>query len=41
MQELRFSRIRLVTTEGPTGLALACDLARRGVNFRIVDKIRT
>jgi 2-polyprenyl-6-methoxyphenol hydroxylase-like FAD-dependent oxidoreductase len=23
---------------GPTGLALACDLARRGVSFRIVDK---
>src|ERR1700682_4282472 len=23
---------------GPTGLTLACDLARRGVSFRIVDK---
>jgi 2-polyprenyl-6-methoxyphenol hydroxylase-like FAD-dependent oxidoreductase len=28
----------LIVGAGPTGLALACDLARRGVNFRIVDK---
>src|SRR5271170_6948478 len=31
----------LIVGAGPTGLALACDLARRGVNFRIVDKIAT
>jgi 2-polyprenyl-6-methoxyphenol hydroxylase-like FAD-dependent oxidoreductase len=28
----------LIIGAGPTGLALACDLARRGVQFRIVDK---
>jgi len=28
----------LIAGAGPTGLALACDLARRGVLFRIVDK---
>jgi 2-polyprenyl-6-methoxyphenol hydroxylase-like FAD-dependent oxidoreductase len=28
----------LIVGAGPTGLALACDLARRGVPFRIVDK---
>ena len=28
----------LIAGSGPTGLALACDLARRGVRFRIVDK---
>ena len=28
----------LIVGAGPTGLALACDLARREVNFRIVDK---
>jgi 2-polyprenyl-6-methoxyphenol hydroxylase-like FAD-dependent oxidoreductase len=28
----------LIIGAGPTGLALACDLARRGVSFRIVDK---
>ncbi len=28
----------LIVGAGPTGLALACDLARRGVKFRIVDK---
>ncbi len=28
----------LIAGAGPTGLALACDLARRGVRFRIVDK---
>ena len=28
----------LIAGAGPTGLALACDLARRGVQFRIVDK---
>jgi len=28
----------LIAGAGPTGLTLACDLARRGVNFRIVDK---
>jgi 2-polyprenyl-6-methoxyphenol hydroxylase-like FAD-dependent oxidoreductase len=28
----------LIAGAGPTGLALACDLARRGVGFRIVDK---
>jgi 2-polyprenyl-6-methoxyphenol hydroxylase-like FAD-dependent oxidoreductase len=28
----------LIAGAGPTGLALACDLARRGVEFRIVDK---
>ena len=31
----------LIVGAGPTGLTLACDLARRGVNFRIVDKIST
>jgi 2-polyprenyl-6-methoxyphenol hydroxylase-like FAD-dependent oxidoreductase len=30
----------LIAGAGPTGLALACDLARRGVQFRIVDKAR-
>jgi 2-polyprenyl-6-methoxyphenol hydroxylase-like FAD-dependent oxidoreductase len=29
----------LIVGAGPSGLTLACDLARRGVNFRIVDKI--
>ena len=28
----------LIVGAGPTGLTLACDLARRGVDFRIVDK---
>jgi 2-polyprenyl-6-methoxyphenol hydroxylase-like FAD-dependent oxidoreductase len=28
----------LIAGAGPTGLTLACDLARRGVSFRIVDK---
>lgn len=28
----------LIAGAGPTGLALACDLGRRGVEFRIVDK---
>ena len=28
----------LIAGAGPTGLALGCDLARRGVQFRIVDK---
>jgi len=28
----------LIAGAGPTGLALACDLARRGVQFRIIDK---
>jgi 2-polyprenyl-6-methoxyphenol hydroxylase-like FAD-dependent oxidoreductase len=28
----------LIIGAGPTGLALACDLARRGASFRIVDK---
>src|SRR6202023_3196340 len=28
----------LIVGAGPTGLTLACDLARRGVPFRIVDK---
>jgi 2-polyprenyl-6-methoxyphenol hydroxylase-like FAD-dependent oxidoreductase len=28
----------LIVGAGPTGLAIACDLARRGVRFRIVDK---
>ncbi|HEX4232495.1 MAG TPA: FAD-dependent monooxygenase [Bryobacteraceae bacterium] len=28
----------LIAGAGPTGLTLACDLARRGVQFRIVDK---
>jgi 2-polyprenyl-6-methoxyphenol hydroxylase-like FAD-dependent oxidoreductase len=28
----------LIVGAGPTGLALACDLARRGIDFRIVDK---
>ncbi|WP_446742390.1 FAD-dependent monooxygenase [Silvibacterium acidisoli] len=28
----------LIAGAGPTGLALACDLARRGVAFRIIDK---
>ncbi|MFJ8081676.1 FAD-dependent monooxygenase [Streptomyces sp. NPDC096205] len=29
----------LIAGAGPTGLALACDLARRGVSCRIVDKL--
>src|SRR5580700_10318720 len=28
----------LIVGAGPTGLTLACELARRGVTFRIVDK---
>lgn len=28
----------LIVGAGPTGLALACDLARRGVRFRLIDK---
>lgn len=28
----------LIAGAGPTGLALACDLARRGIAFRIIDK---
>lgn len=28
----------LIVGAGPTGLTLACDLARRGVGFRIVDR---
>ena len=28
----------LIVGAGPTGLTLACDLARRGVRFRIIDK---
>jgi 2-polyprenyl-6-methoxyphenol hydroxylase-like FAD-dependent oxidoreductase len=28
----------LIVGAGPTGLTLACDLARRKVSFRIVDK---
>jgi len=28
----------LIVGAGPTGLILACDMARRGVNFRIVEK---
>ena len=28
----------IIVGAGPTGLTLACDLARRGVPFRIVDK---
>ncbi len=28
----------LIVGAGPTGLTLACDLARRGLSFRIVDK---
>ncbi len=28
----------LIAGAGPTGLALACDLIRRGVKFRIIDK---
>ena len=28
----------LIAGAGPTGLTLACDLARRGVSFRIIDK---
>jgi len=30
----------LIVGAGPTGLALACDLARHGVRFRIIDKAR-
>ena len=29
----------LVAGAGPTGLTLACDLARRGVAVRIIDKL--
>jgi 2-polyprenyl-6-methoxyphenol hydroxylase-like FAD-dependent oxidoreductase len=28
----------LIVGAGPTGLTLACDLARRKVSFRIIDK---
>ena len=28
----------LIVGAGPTGLTLACDLARRGVDFRLIDK---
>ena len=28
----------LIVGAGPTGLTLACDLARRGIQFRIIDK---
>src|ERR1700681_1527546 len=28
----------IIVGAGPTGLTLACDLARRGVSFRIIDK---
>jgi 2-polyprenyl-6-methoxyphenol hydroxylase-like FAD-dependent oxidoreductase len=31
----------LIVGAGPTGLTLACDLARHGVNIRLVDKIST
>ena len=31
----------LISGAGPTGLALACDLARRGTQFRIIDKATT
>ncbi|WP_263355396.1 FAD-dependent monooxygenase [Acidicapsa acidisoli] len=31
----------LIVGAGPTGLALACDLARRGLQFRIIDKAQT
>lgn len=31
----------LIVGAGPTGLTLACELARRGVPFRIVDKAET
>ncbi|MFD6447617.1 FAD-dependent monooxygenase, partial [Promicromonospora sp. NPDC060204] len=29
----------LVVGAGPVGLALACDLARRGVGVRIIDRV--
>jgi 2-polyprenyl-6-methoxyphenol hydroxylase-like FAD-dependent oxidoreductase len=28
----------LIVGSGPTGLTLGCDLARRGVEFRIIEK---
>ena len=31
----------LIVGAGPTGLTLACDLARRGVPLRIIDKSPT
>jgi 2-polyprenyl-6-methoxyphenol hydroxylase-like FAD-dependent oxidoreductase len=31
----------LIVGAGPTGLTLACDLARRGLRFRIVDKAKS
>ncbi|MER5791219.1 FAD-dependent monooxygenase [Streptomyces sp. NPDC001980] len=31
----------LITGAGPVGLALACDLARRGVGFRLVERSAT
>ena len=31
----------LIVGAGPTGLALACQLIRYGINFRIIDKKET
>ncbi|GAB4000780.1 hypothetical protein GCM10029992_33940 [Glycomyces albus] len=28
----------LIVGAGPTGLTLACELARRGLDFRLIDK---
>lgn len=30
----------LISGAGPTGLPLACDLARRGADFRIIERTR-
>ena len=31
----------LIVGAGPAGLTLACDLARRGVDFRLIEKVPT
>ncbi|MFY0581139.1 FAD-dependent monooxygenase [Cystobacter fuscus] len=31
----------LIVGAGPTGLTLACDLSRRGVACRVIDKVAT
>jgi 2-polyprenyl-6-methoxyphenol hydroxylase-like FAD-dependent oxidoreductase len=38
MEPTRVDTTVLIVGAGPTGLALACDLGRRGVAFRIIDR---